>query len=212
MAALPGQKFDIELSGVSIRYRQYTAGGTAQWNYYPVINIKCVEAVQQIGFGTRDSVTNQRKNPTRQDDLLRITISFIDDTKPLTFDIQNVMNQALWTPNAAGVAKALSEINLWIGQGMASGSSASSDILLQEIVDQNYGSVSPNVLTPGLPWTSTGTEYAITLIVTAGTVSIQGATVPVGEYSFKCGSNETLDTINVTDVSGGAIIVLTQIK
>lgn len=219
MAALPGQQFDIELSGVSIRYREYTSGGTAQWNYYPVAHIKCVESTQQIGFGIRDSVTNQRKNSTRQTDLLRITISLIDDTKPLIFDIQNVMNQAGWTPNAAGLTQALSDINDWIAAGIAAGggSSASTDALIQDLIDQNTdystGIVVPNAITPGLPWSSVGNENSITIIVTAGSVAIQGATVTSGiSCSFVAGSNETLDTINVTDVSGGSVLVLTTSK
>lgn len=130
MSAQEGQKFDIEKNGDSIRYRQYTSGGTALWNYYPVSNIKCIEPVAQIGFGARSSSTNQRLHRTFQDDLLRITISFLDDTKPLVFDIQNVMNQGTWTPNVAGMAIALLDINGWVVNASSSSSAATLIALL----------------------------------------------------------------------------------
>ena len=220
MASQPGQRFEIEKSGESIRYREYTAGGTALWNYYPVSNIKCIEPVAEIGYGTRDSSTNQRFHRTRQDDLLRITISFLDDTKPLTFDIQNVMNQAGWTPDAVGMATALMDINGWIVNSSSSKSAASLvaiEALLTTIqanlASYNTGQHSVSFSSPQLPYTILDNMYCAYSIVTQGSVAIDGITVPHG-YSFNvsCGSNEVLKGKEITNVSGGSVFITLQEK
>lgn len=218
MAALPGQQFEIELSGASIRYRQYTTGGTAQWNYYPVAHIKCIEPVQQIGFGTRDTTTNQRKNSTRQDDLLRITISFIDDTKPLIFDIQNVMNQAGWTPDAAGVTQALTDINGWIVTGGGGAGDATEATLLNiynEQFDNNNGSLQGSFeLITSFPYTVQADTYRSYSITTIGSVAADGETVPSGTI-FEDSYPSSLGFVNsplFTDVSGGSLYVTLSIK
>jgi hypothetical protein len=220
MAAQQGQRFDIELSGVSIRYREYTSGGTAQWNYYPVANIKAVESVVQIGFGTRDT-TNLRKNPTRQDDLLCITINFTDDTKPLVFDIQNVMNQAGWTANAAGVTQALTDINGWIGTGgggLPAGAATSANqtteiAALQDIIDQGTGVIDTTFSSPALPYTVPAgvNSYSIT---TQGSVAVDGITVPSGTpFSASHPSQDgTVLSPAFTDVAAGSLFVTLGIK
>lgn len=220
MGAQLGQRFEIEKNGESIRYREYTSGGTALWNYYPVSNIKCIEPVAEIGYGARDSSTNQRLHRTRQDDLLRITISFLDDTKPLTFDIQNVMNQPGWTPDVAGMATALLDINGWIVNSSGSGSAASLAAIeaLLTTVDSNItayntGQHSVTFISPALPYTITDYTYCSYSIVTQGSVAIDGVTVPSG-YSFNtsCGSNETLEGKTIADVSSGSVFITLQEK
>ena len=86
------------------------------------------------------------------------------------------------------------------------------DSINTKLITYNTGVITPNVLTPALPFNTSGTENSVTIIVTTGTVGINGATLPVGTYPFKCGSNETLEAMTVSNVAAGAIIVLTTIK
>jgi len=209
MSAQIGQKFEIQLSGSSIAYREYTTGGTAQYNYYPLSHVKCVESVVQIGYGTRDTTTNQRKHRVFQNDLLRITISFVDDTKPLSFDIQNVIGRPSWSANAAGVATALAEINSWIsGQG-----SSGTNSLIQELVDQGNGVIDTQFSSPVLPYTVPAGVNSYT-IVTQGSVAVDGITVPAGsQFSNSHPSQDgTVLSPDFTDVSGGSIFVTLGIK
>lgn len=220
MAAQQGQKFDIELSGVSIRYREYTAGGTAIWNYYPVAHVEAVESVVQIGFGTRDT-TNLRKNPTRQDDLLRITISFADGTKSLVFDIQNVMNQAGWTANVAGMAQALSDINGWLatgGGGLPAGAATSANqateiAVLEDIRDQGIGVIQSTSSSETLPYTIPAGVNSYS-IITQGSVAADGVTFPAGTVfsSSHPSQDGTVLSQAFTDVAAGSLLVTTGIK
>ncbi len=111
--------FEIQPIDGAIAIRIVNPANPNQWEFYQFGAIKSVVPVAQIGFGDRDSVTNIRKNPVREDDKLEFVINFHDenDCPPLRYNIKYVDNQPTWTYDIAGLAQALADINSWIGAG-----------------------------------------------------------------------------------------------
>lgn len=97
--------------------------------YYPVCSIKGIIATYQPGWGTRDA-QNQRKNPYDFTDMLKVTIYLEGHAKEVSFDIQQVTNQAGWTANLAGLKQAISDIKDWAAE---CGCCAETAVLLEEV-------------------------------------------------------------------------------
>lgn len=85
--------------------------------YYPLANIRSVEAKYDANYGA----TFDYKFAA----LCQVTIRFIDHSwQPVQFDIQEVANQAGWTPaTEVGLNIATADINSWIGASSGGGSS-----------------------------------------------------------------------------------------
>lgn len=85
---------------------------------------------------------------------------------------------------------------------------------IQQLVSDNQayntGVITPTVLAPGLPYSTSGNEFSVTVIVTAGTVTINGATIPIGTtLKFEgSSSSETIDAFTIADGTGGAILLI----
>jgi len=214
MGALQGQKFEIDLDGASIIYRPWTDDDSALWSYYPTQSIHSVIPNEIIGFGLRQA-DNQRRMPVRNDDKLDIQIIFFDDeATPLSFSLYNVMNQPGWTPDHAGMIQALQDINSWIASG--SSSSASTDALLQDIIDQNEGSVetgSIDLVTADFPWSITPGEFNfVNIRVVSGSVTINGSAFPetAGTYiGFGANGNKTIDVLTIAEDTTAEVVVYT---
>ena len=113
------QSLEVSLIGNSIaqRHSDTDKGVVGQWEYNPVCAVVSITSGPGdiVGFATRDVVTNQRRHKFKYDDMLRIIIEFEGaGQSKMDFNIQDVTNQAGWTPDPAGLAQALLDINGWV--------------------------------------------------------------------------------------------------
>lgn len=112
------KRFPLEILkvGSSIAYRPIATVNTP-YEYFPLNNIKGIvhtfveDADDRFGY--------------RHANQCIIEISFIDPTwQPLRFDIQDIDNQAAWTPgDEVGIQVALTDINSWITSAAGGGGS-----------------------------------------------------------------------------------------
>lgn len=128
------REYEISAEGSAIKIKIINPDLTTQYEYYQFAAIKSIVGVEQIGFGTRQA-DNNRKNPVRHTDLLEFVVNFHDENEsaPLKYSILDVSNQATWTPNTAGLAVALADINGWLGLGSASGPAAKIEEALTDV-------------------------------------------------------------------------------
>lgn len=68
------------------------------------------------------------------------------------------------------------------------------------------------VTTPPLPYTIPDNVYHSYTIITTGTVSLDGVSVPEGSYSFGGGVNDLLDGTTITSSGGGSVVITSQRK
>lgn len=122
----------IAVVGTSIAI-QYTYNGVAkQYEYYPICSVKGIVSTPEIDLALRSVTTNQRKTDYHHDSVLEIGLYLEGPKNLLRFDIQDVTNQGTWTPDAAGLAIAVADINTWISE---CGCCADSEAFLEEIRD-----------------------------------------------------------------------------
>jgi hypothetical protein len=120
------KQFEIQPVDGAIAIRIIDPVTPNQWEYYQFSAIKSVVPVSIIDYGLRDTTTNIRKNPVREDDKLEFIINFHDENEsaPLRYNIKYVDNQPGWTYDLVGLAQALADINSWIGAGSGAVSAA----------------------------------------------------------------------------------------
>lgn len=124
------KKLEISLSNGSLALEYNDSNHSSEpIQYYPVCSIKGIIATYQPGFGTRDA-KNQRRNPYDFTDMLKVTIYLEGHAKDVSFDIQQVTNQAGWTANLAGLKQAISDIKDWAAE---CGCCAETAVLLGEV-------------------------------------------------------------------------------
>jgi hypothetical protein len=104
---------------------------TGQHKYvFSVCNIKSVEPMY---FPNYRALPNSGYH---WNDLLKLTINFTDgqgNVARLDFDIQDVTNQAAWTPNLAGLINAVTDIQTAIKENCGSESSTSNTYMVEMI-------------------------------------------------------------------------------
>jgi hypothetical protein len=113
------QSLEVDLIGKSIsqRFTDTDKGVVGQWEHNPVCAVVSITSGPGdiVGFASRDAVTNQRRHKFKYDDMLRIIIEFQGaGQSKMDFNIQDVTNQPGWTPDPAGLAQALVDINAWV--------------------------------------------------------------------------------------------------
>jgi hypothetical protein len=87
---------------------------------------------------------------------------------------------------------------------------SSINILLQEIIDQNSGTVTNGIISPTLPYSIPADTYRSYTIITTGDVSIDGVSVSAGSYSWSGSGDEKSSDKEITGT--GSVIILTQTK
>jgi hypothetical protein len=114
---MSNQKIEVDFVGKSLRLRMSnpTTGVTGAYEYYPVCNFVSLNGQAFIGFATRNVQTNQRRQRYSSDNMTKVFIE-TNGTHQLDieFDLNDVINQAGWTPDFAGMEQAKSDINTWI--------------------------------------------------------------------------------------------------
>lgn len=109
------QDLEVSVSGCCLVVRNVNPTTPNVTEIYNLTNIVRVVPTTNLGFGTRNTSTNQRKHRGAQyDDLLKITIQFTDGSPDFEFQIQRVSNQVTWTADVAGVQQAVDDICQWI--------------------------------------------------------------------------------------------------
>lgn len=112
----------ISKDGASIKFRAEDPS-VKPYQYFPLSLIKGITGRYEIGYGAKLSYAYT--------DLIELTIDFVDQTYPaLTFDIQDITNQAGWTANQAGLDAATADINSWITSATGGGSSTPGSVTL----------------------------------------------------------------------------------
>lgn len=72
-------------------------------------------------------------------------------------------------------------------------------------------SIETDSISPALPYTiASGVFNSYMVVVTSGTVDINGATVPAGTYSFAGGVYDLLNGLLIEDNTSGVVTILTQ--
>lgn len=97
----------IILGASSIEVTRETVAGNTN-ELIPKINITGVYPVKinTRGVGNTDW-------PYRFDSIIMVDIQMADQNH-FSFDLQEVTNQATWTPNLAGQQKCIADINTWL--------------------------------------------------------------------------------------------------
>lgn len=115
----PTQKLEVSFidKSIAIRLLNPNTGIPGQWEYHPVCNLVSLTGQSYIDFGKLDTATMQRKHRYPHNNMTRIIIETNGTHQAdIDFDVADVVNQPTWTADPVGIAKAKSDINLWIAQ------------------------------------------------------------------------------------------------
>jgi hypothetical protein len=125
-------------------------------------------------------------------DKLRVILTFVSENQTKEdFDIQDVINQAGWTNDEAGLLQALSDINGWL-------STAGSII--------SGGEFEPNAIDLSgetFPYDFPASQYsAFVLVIADGiTIDFNGVTLPSGSYPFSGSGGQKSKTFELSNPS-----------
>ena len=189
---MASSSIEISLIGSSIAIKRLkgntgSAIGNEPIDYFPVAHIK---GVTSTGVDARQDNAGANATSYEYFDQLMIHLEFVDvDAARISFDIQSVTNQVLWTPDQAGLLLALSDINGWIASAGGGGTSIPLTGVQSRIV-ADYVEVN----TLGVPTASTGIFRNIN-VIKKYTEDLAGVETLVGYFDYSGAAYTVVGTI-----------------